>query len=210
MRSPRSATEVDAAGWDERYDTAEFVWATDPNRFLPAEVDGLTPGRSLDVACGEGRNTVWLAAQGWNVTGIDFSAVGLAKAEQLAGRAGVDCTWVVADVTEPFPESFGTFDLVVLFYAQMDADGRRNMLTSSVRALAPGGTLLWVAHDVTNLTDGVGGPQDASVLSGPDEVVADVLAVEPTLVVERAEEVRRPVDGVGDALDTLVRVRRPG
>ena len=54
---------MDAAGWDERYDTAEFVWATEPNRFLPGEVEGLVPGRALDVACGEGRNAVWLATQ---------------------------------------------------------------------------------------------------------------------------------------------------
>jgi 2-polyprenyl-3-methyl-5-hydroxy-6-metoxy-1,4-benzoquinol methylase len=80
---------MDAAGWDQRYDTAEFVWATEPNRFLPPEVEGLTPGRALDVACGEGRNAVWLATQGWDATGIDFSAVGLAKARQLAAERGV-------------------------------------------------------------------------------------------------------------------------
>ena len=216
MRSPPSATDVDAAGWDERYDTAEFVWATDPNVFLPDEVAGLAPGRALDVACGEGRNAVWLATQGWDVTGIDFSAVGLSKAGQLAERAGVECTWVVADVAQPRPPEAPAgpqFDLVVLFYAQMDADGRRNMLASSAQSLAPGGTLLWVAHDITNLTDGVGGPPDASVLSGADEVVADLLAAVPDLLVERAEVVRRPVERDGavvEALDTLVRVRRPG
>ena len=205
---------MDAAGWDERYDTAEFVWATEPNRFLPGEVEGLVPGRALDVACGEGRNAVWLATQGWSATGIDFSAVGLAKAAQLAEHAGVTCDWMVADVAESRPAGAPAgpqFDLVVLFYAQMGAEGRRNMLASSALALAPGGTLLWVAHDVTNLADGVGGPQDGSVLSGPDDVVADLLAAVPDLVVERAEVVRRPVErdgGVVDALDTLVRVRR--
>ena len=203
---------MDAAGWDQRYDTSEFVWATEPNRFLPPEVEGLTPGRALDVACGEGRNAVWLATQGWDATGIDFSAVGLAKAAQLAEHAGVTCDWVVVDATEPFPESLGAFDLVVLFYAQMGAEGRRNMLASSAQALAPGGTLLWVAHDITNLAGGVGGPQSTDVLSGPDDVVADLLAAVPELVVERAEVVRRPVEKDGatvDALDTLVRVHRP-
>ncbi|MFZ4670232.1 MAG: class I SAM-dependent methyltransferase [Microthrixaceae bacterium] len=205
---------MDAAGWDERYDTAEFVWATEPNRFLPGEVEGLVPGRALDVACGEGRNAVWLATQGWSATGIDFSAVGLAKAAQLAEHAGVTCDWMVADVAESRPAGAPAgpqFDLVVLFYAQMEAEGRRNMLASSALALAPGGTLLWVAHDLTNLADGVGGPQDASVLSGPDDVIADLLAAVPDLVVERAEVVRRPVERDGrtvDALDTLVRVRR--
>ena len=105
---------MDAVGWDQRYDTSEFVWATEPNRFLPPEVEGLTPGRALDVACGEGRNAVWLATQGWDATGIDFSSVGLAKAAQLAEHAGVTCDWVVADTTEPFPESLGAFDLVIV------------------------------------------------------------------------------------------------
>ena len=203
---------MDAAGWDERYDTAEFVWATDPNRFLPPEVEGLAPGRALDVACGEGRNAVWLATQGWDAAGIDFSAVGLAKAAQLAEHSGVTCEWVVADTTEPFPGSLGTFDLVVLFYAQMGEAGRQKMLASSAQALAPGGTLLWVAHDLSNLADGVGGPQTTEVLSGPDDVVADLTAAVPDLVVERAEVVRRPVDKDGvvrDALDTFVRVHRP-
>ena len=207
---------MDAAGWDQRYDTAEFVWATEPNRFLPPEVEGLRPGRALDVACGEGRNAVWLATQGWDATGIDFSAVGLSKAAQLAEHAGVTCTWVEADVARPRPVDAPAgpqFDLVVLFYAQMAEEGRRHMLASSALALAPGGTLLWVAHDLTNLSDGVGGPQDAAVLSGPDDVVADLLAAVPDRVVERAEVVRRPVERDGtvvDALDTLVRVRRPG
>jgi SAM-dependent methyltransferase len=210
---------MDAAGWDQRYDTAEFVWATEPNRFLPPEVEGLTPGRALDVACGEGRNAVWLATQGWDASGIDFSAVGLAKAAQLAEHAGVTCSWMVADVAQPRPADAPAgpqFDLVVLFYAQMGAEGRRNMLASSAQALAPGGTLLWVAHDLTNLTDGVGGPQSTDVLSGPDDVVADLTAAVPELVVERAEVVRRPVPAPGgpdgatvDALDTLVRVHRP-
>ncbi|MFM7062786.1 MAG: class I SAM-dependent methyltransferase, partial [Actinomycetes bacterium] len=90
--------------------------------------------------------------------------------------------------------------------------GRRNMLASSAQSLAPGGTLLWVAHDLSNLTDGVGGPQSAEVLSTPDDVVADLTAAVPDLVVERAEVVRRPVQKDGttvDALDTLVRVHRP-
>ena len=206
---------MDAAFWDQRYDTAEFVWATEPNRFLPPEVEGLTPGRALDVACGEGRNAVWLATQGWDATGIDFSAVGLAKAAQLAEHAGVTCSWVVADVSQPRPADAPAgpqFDLVVLFYAQMGAEGRRNMLASSAQSLAPGGTLLWVAHDLSNLTDGVGGPQNPDVLSGPDDVVADLLAAVPGLVVERAEVVRRPVEKDGatvDALDTFVRVHRP-
>ena len=89
----------DAASWDERYRAAEFVWSTQPNRFLPPAVEGLTPGRALDVACGEGRNAVWLATQGWEATGVDFSATGLEKAARLAETNNVTVEWICADVT---------------------------------------------------------------------------------------------------------------
>jgi len=75
--------------WDERYGTEELIWKADPNRFLVEELQALAPGRALDVACGEGRNAVWLASKGWHVTGVDFSRAGLAKAQRLATDRGV-------------------------------------------------------------------------------------------------------------------------
>ena len=107
----------DADSWDDRYRTAEFVWKTDPNRFLPPEVAELKRGRALDLACGEGRNAVWLATQGWNATGVDYSQVGLDKAAQLAESNHVTATWICADVTKWEPE--GLYDLVVVFYIQL-------------------------------------------------------------------------------------------
>ena len=67
-------------------------------RFLVEEVVGLAPGRALDLACGEGRNALWLAERGWQVTAVDFSAVGLAKAQRLASERALDLRWVEADV----------------------------------------------------------------------------------------------------------------
>ena len=78
---------VDRNAWDERYAGDELVWSAQPNRFLVAEVETLPPGRALDLACGEGRNAVWLAERGWDVTGVDFSNVGLDKARRLADGA---------------------------------------------------------------------------------------------------------------------------
>ena len=82
---------MDRHDWDARYAGEQLVWSAEPNRFLVAEVDGLTPGRALDVACGEGRNAIWLAEQGWTVTGVDFSPVALDKARRTGrspGRVG--------------------------------------------------------------------------------------------------------------------------
>src|SRR5215212_3228239 len=77
------------AGWEERYAGEEKVWSGNPNPQLVAEISGMTPGTALDVGCGEGGDVIWLARQGWRVTGADFSANGLARAARHAEQAGV-------------------------------------------------------------------------------------------------------------------------
>ncbi len=136
-RRDRRTTMSDAASWDERYGAAEFVWSTQPNRFLPPAVEGLTPGRALDLACGEGRNAVWLATQGWDATGVDFSATGLEKAARLAETNNVTVDWICADVTNWEPAA--PFDLVVVFYLQLPERQRSAAFGSAARTLAPGG-----------------------------------------------------------------------
>lgn len=208
---------MDASSWDERYSGTDFVWTTEPNQFLPPAVAGLPVGTALDLACGEGRNAVWLATQGWVTTGVDFSEVGLDKAAQLAAANGVaDRTrWICADATTWTPDA--TFDLVVVFYLHLPEPARGDALAVAATALAAQGTLLVVGHDITNLTDGVGGPPDPAVLYGPDDVVRDLTAGAPDLEVARAERVRRSVTvATGDeggstrreAIDCLVVVRR--
>ena len=202
----------DATSWDDRYRTSEFIWKTDPNLFLPPEVAGLATGRALDLACGEGRNAVWLATQGWDATGVDFSQVGLDKAARLAASNHVTVEWVRADVTDWQPDHL--FDLVVVFYLHLPEPRRRAAFGAAVRALEPGGTLLIVGHDLANLTDGVGGPQDRAVLYTPDDVRRDLDAAGVAdLVIDRAERVERPVDpdaGSRPAIDCLVRAHRSG
>lgn len=197
---------MDSEHWNERYRVTELVWRAEPNRFLVEEVAGLQPGRALDLACGEGRNAVWLAEQGWQVVGVDFSAVGLEKARRVASERGVEVTWVEGDVRTWAPPAAG-FDLVVVLYLQLPAEGRRQALSHAAAALAPGGVLLVVGHDSTNISEGVGGPQDPAVLYSPDDLVADL----PGLEIERAERVRRPVPadaGEAFAIDALVRAVR--
>jgi SAM-dependent methyltransferase len=201
---------MDAAAWNARYESAELVWGVAPNRFVEQEVAALAPGRALDLACGEGRNAIWLASRGWQVTAVDFADVAIAKGRRLAaaeGRAiGVD--WVVADVTRWQPPAGAQFDLVLIAYLQLPGTDREQALATAARAVAPGGTLLFVAHDRRNIGDGHGGPQDPSVLYRADEVVAALEGFE----VVRAGEVLRPVtlpDGTTvDAIDTLVRATR--
>ena len=115
---------MDRHDWDARYAGEQLVWSAEPNRFLVAEVDGLTPGRALDVACGEGRNAIWLAEHGWTVTGVDFSTVALDKARRLAGARGVSVHWELADVTEYTP-ALEQFDLVIVMYLHLPDTLRR-------------------------------------------------------------------------------------
>lgn len=197
---------MDADAWNERYATSELVWTAEPNRYVVAECEALPPGRALDLACGEGRNAVWLATLGWEVTAVDFATAGLDKGRRLADARGVVVDWVLADVTEYEPAR-GASDLVVIAYLHLPGPPFARVLGHAVDALAPGGTLLVVGHDVTNPIDGHGGPQDTSVLYGPDDVVAALGA----LVIEKAERVHRPVetpDGTVHAIDALVRARR--
>jgi SAM-dependent methyltransferase len=199
---------IDRDHWNRRYSDAQLVWTSEPNRFLVAEAGLLSPGRALDAACGEGRNAVWLAERGWDVTGVDFSDVGLEKARGLAKARGVHAHWDVADLNDYTPEMEG-FDLVIMLYLHVRAASRQTIVRTISGAVASGGTFLLVAHDLSNLELGYGGPQDAGVLYSPADVVADLAG--GGLTVERAEIVERPVDtpdGERIALDALVRARR--
>lgn len=198
---------MDARGWDQRYAEHDVVWGIGPNRYVESELADARPGRALDAACGEGRNAIWLARRGWHATGIDFSPVGIERARRLAADAGVAdrCTFELADVVhDAWPA--GPYDAVVVAYLQLTAAERRIALRQAAAAVAPGGTLLVVAHDSANLTEGVGGPQDSAVLYTADDVVSDVDGL--GLTVEKAGRVLRPVDGADrPAVDALVRLR---
>jgi len=193
--------------WDQRYATTELVWGAGPNRFLVSEVADLTPGRALDLGCGEGRNAIWLAERGWRVSGVDFSEAGLDKARRLAVERGVEVTWVRADLLDYEPDH-GAFDLVILMYIHLPAAQLAAVMETASAALAPGGTLLVVGHDLLNLSQGQGGPQDPELLFTP----ADIERVLPGLGIERAESVLRPVTVDGrevSAIDALVRAKKP-
>lgn len=199
---------MDAAAWNERYAGTELVWTAEPNRFVVEQLADDGPGTALDLACGEGRNAVWLAGRGWSVRAVDFAEAAIVKGRQLAGRAGVDVNWVVADVTRYDPRA--TFDLVLMSYLHLPWPTFVTTLAKAVQALAPGGTLLVVGHHLDNLVGGVGGPQDASVLQDPDAIAAAGREAAGVEVVEAAR-VERPVLVDGHeriAVDSLVRLRR--
>jgi len=185
------------------------VWSAGPNVFVEAICSPLAPGRALDLAAGEGRNALWLAERGWEVTAVDFSSVGLDKALRAAEARDVRLETEVADLTSYVPTSEG-YDLVLIVYLHLGAAELPLIIEGAARAVAPGGRLVVVGHDVENLERGTGGPQMAEVLTTVPGVLA---ALEPMgLAIDRAEVAERPViaaDGsAAVALDTVVVGRR--
>lgn len=191
--------------WNRRYAATDSLWSAAPNRFLVAEAEDLPPGRALDLACGEGRNAIWLASLGWEVTAVDFSDVAIAKGIDRAGREGVAVDFHARDLLHYRPAA-RAFDLVLVLYLHMSADGRRRVLERAADAVAPAGAFVLLGHDLLNLTEGVGGPSDPDLLFTPDDVASEL----PGLTIEKAERVLRDVeDADRPAIDTLVRARRP-
>lgn len=197
-----------AEQWDERYGDAELVWGIAPNRWVEQELADLPPGRALDIACGEGRNAIWLAGRGWQVTGVDFSQVGLDKARALEAHADPSTAvqWRCADVTSYRHDE--PVELALLCYLQLPPQQRRDAVRNAAAALAPGGVLLVIGHDSTNIAYGTGGPQDPLVLFTAGDIAEDLAGT--GLVVDRAEAVQRPVEGAPrPAIDALLRAHRP-
>src|SRR4051794_29853645 len=142
----REDPRVNAQEWNRRYEGSELTWTVQPNRFLAQEVGELPPGRALDLACGAGRHTLWLAGLGWDARGIDFSDVAIAQARRLAGERGLDAEFSVADLMQWTPAG-EQWDLVIVFYLQLPASERRAVMRQAADAVAPGGTFLLVGHD---------------------------------------------------------------
>lgn len=188
--------------WNRRWRERGFHCNDDPSDVLAEEVGTLAAGRALDLACGAGRSAIWLAERGWHVTGEDFSGTAL----ELARRASTEVDWVLADLRQYHPEP-ESFDLVLVLYLHVPPGERRAILARAARALAPGGTILVVGHDVTNLGTGAPGPTSPEVLYTPEGVARELAGLELT----KSTRVTRHVDtdeGGTDAIDTVVVARK--
>lgn len=141
---------MDAQFWDERYRSREMRFSGNPNGVLVTEAAGLPPGRALDVGCGEGGDASWLAERGWHVTATDISRVALERAAASYPDLARRVTWTCADLTVTAPTA-GAFDLVSLQYVPLLRQPGHHALRGLLAAVAPGGTLLIVSHDLASL-----------------------------------------------------------
>ncbi|WNI22254.1 bifunctional NAD(P)/FAD-dependent oxidoreductase/class I SAM-dependent methyltransferase [Streptomyces sp. ITFR-16] len=199
-----------AEAWDARYRESDRIWSGNPNTVLVREVEGLKPGRALDLGCGEGADAVWLARWGWQVTATDISRVALERAAEHAADAGVSdrIDWQFHDLGISFPE--GEFDLVsAQFLHSMSELPRERILRRAAGAVAPGGVLLVVGHAGFPAWDH--DHQDMK-LPTPDEVLASLVLPEgewEVLLSEEHERVQNDPDGNPTTRrDNALKVRR--
>lgn len=157
--------------WNAKYATDEFIYTKTANRFVIELCEGLTPGLAIDLAGGEGRNTVWLAEQGWRVENVDISEVGLAKCEAFAAERGVpDRVSTLCASGDDFRSTLAPVDLGIVPYLQVPAALLNASLKNLISQIKPGGYLVGVWHARENLDGGFGGPQNPDVLPSVDSM----------------------------------------
>jgi SAM-dependent methyltransferase len=144
----RVGAAAQAAEWDARYSEHDGArWSGRPNGRLVAEIADLTPGRALDVGCGEGADAIWLARRGWTVTAIDISDVAISRAREAAKLASTAVEWVCGDALQaPFPAR--SFDLVSMQYPALPKAAGEAAVRTLLDTVRPGGLLLAVYHDL--------------------------------------------------------------
>ncbi|ATQ29411.1 MULTISPECIES: class I SAM-dependent methyltransferase [Rhodococcus] len=198
---------MDAREWDARYAKSETVWGVPPNPVLVEFATSLPHGRALDLGCGEGRHSLWLATRGWEVTGLDFSRVAVDKARAIAAQAPrrvrERLTYECADVTGATFEA--RYDLVLSAYLHFPPPQRQALIDNAIAALKPDGILIFLGHDSLNPTEGAGGPRDPEILYTPADVVAEI---DGRLQIRTAERRMRETDA-GMAIDALVVAHKP-
>src|SRR5699024_8342611 len=156
-----------AAAWDERYACEPGLWGSATPTVVDV-VEKLPPGLAVDLACGNGRDAAWLAAQGWQVQAVDFSPVGIEQARRHPGLDASRVEWTVADVAAWEPDAH--FDLVLIAY--LHTTDLADILRRSVGWLTATGTLVYLGHARENIEYGVGGPQDPSLLPTIEQTAA--------------------------------------
>lgn len=201
--------------WDDRYRQRPRIWSGKPNRQLLAAVQDLPPGAALDVGCGEGADAVWLASRGWDVLGIDVSEVALSRARaharDLDPSVARNLEWRRVDLLAS-PELPGGLDLVSLQFLHLPDPERARVFRSLAALVGPGGTLLIVAHDPSDLSSGVGRPPQPDLFYTPQQI-ADLLDDDAwdIRVCEARPRTEHTADGrevtVRDAVLQAVRIR---
>ncbi len=200
------------ADWDHRYG-GDQIWSGNPNGALVQEIEGVAAGRALDVGAGEGGDAVWLAEQGWQVTATDISQSGLNRIARAASERGlpIECRRADANARDAFDAA--AFDLVSAHYASIPRTPDRRGVHNLLNAVAPGGTLLVVSHDLEPMraaldTHEHSRPFDPDAYLRVDDFVA-ALTDAPNWTIEVNDKRDRPHGAASHHVsDIVLRARR--
>ncbi len=196
--------------WDERFAAEEFVYGIDPNTFLVQVAEQFQPGgRLLSLGAGEGRNEIWLAEQGFRVTAVDSSAVGLEKLNKLAEARGVRVETVLADALEFEPEA-EAFDAAVMIFLHVGSASRPGLHSKLWSALRPGGLLAMELFRSEQIERESGGPRNPDFLYDPAEIPLDLPRAELLVHQSIERDLSEGVLHMGEACIMQVLARKPG
>jgi SAM-dependent methyltransferase len=213
---PDTRAMFTASFWDEKYAGSDRVWSGNPNRRLVEQVSDLPVGTAVDAGCGEGADVVWLARRGWRVTGVDVSGVALERAAAHAADEGVAAStdWLRADLLAGDPIPAGV-DLVTAAFVHTPPELLGVVYGRLADAVAPGGTLVVVAHHPDDIATGLRNARLSGHLIAPEQVTAVLdSGRHGAWAVQVAEGQQREQDGPDGhpvtVTDTVVRARRVG
>ena len=195
--------------WNERYSAPGYAYGTEPNDFLAAVATRIPRGRVLSIADGEGRNGVFLATLGHDVTAMDASPVGLAKAQLLAAARGVHLTTIAADLAD-FVIVPDAWEGIVSIFCHLPQPLRRRVHEQVVRGLVRGGTYVLESYSEQQLGRGTGGPASAELLPTLDTLRAELAGLEMLHAVEIERDVHEGVHHDGLSAVVQIVARRPG
>lgn len=194
--------------WDERYSQAEYAYGKLPNDFLKQHITRLNKGRSLCLADGEGRNSVFLAQHEHDVVAVDQSAPGIQKARQLAEEKSVRIDAVVADLAE-FSIEPDSWDNIVSIFCHLPLELRQKVHASVVHGLKSGGILLLEAYTPEQIELGTGGPPVAEMTMSLELLQDELQGLEFLYAEEKQREVVEGLYHTGTGAVVQVIARKP-
>ena len=178
--------------WDERYSPDEYVYGKAPNQFLEENYNAIPKGKVLSLAEGEGRNAVFLAKQGYSVTAVDASQVGLSKAKKLAEENGVELELVRSDLVD-FDIGENRWDGIVSIFCPLPSSLRKELHQKVVAGLKPKGIFLLEAYTPDQLKYGTGGGNSADTMTSKDSLILELNDLKFTHLIELERNV---VEGI--------------
>lgn len=184
--------------WDQRYDVAEYVYGTEPNDFLRENINALPKGHILSIAEGEGRNAVFLAKQGFQVTAVDASVIGLKKAEALAKQNEVEIEFIHADLTE-FDFGVEKWSGVISIFCPLPSVVRREVYSQIQQSLTPSGIFMMEAYTPEQIAFGTGGGNDPDVMQTKESLLAEFPQLHFPVLNELTREVKEGLFHTGMA-----------